>query len=251
MDLIQTNQTKLKFDDILQQSNEMTQTAAKKPKKKSKIASNNIKLAKQEQKLLQAVETEMEEPERQKLIHIIQKYQASERFGKIVRSDLKITYTSESLSKKSIPQLESILNKIRMHLDNKNLNKIYDSALFTSTALIEKMSKPAGVNVDGFNSLLMQNEEFLNCWERFKCESIMPTVPSHVQMIFILGQTYFMAYAINKSENTKQSKETQDVLDEVMNEIEQETDKQDKDEQKKTEKEEIIEKPSIENGMTI
>lgn len=241
---ITTNSTTLKFDDILEQSDKMVKTAAKKPKSKSKIASNNIKLAKDEQKLMKTIENELQEPERQNLIHIIQKYQSSERFGTFIRSELKITYTAEALSKKTIPQLQSILDKIRLHLDNQNLNKIYDSVLFSSTAFIETMSKPIGVNVDGFSTLLLENEEFLNCWERIKCETVMPTVPSHIQMIFILGQTYFLAYAINKQKDYKAPPEVQEVIDEVLNENETKTNES-------KEKEDIIEKPKLENGMTL
>ena len=227
----------------------MTKTASKKPKTNSKIASNNIKLAKQEQKLMKTIENELQEPDKQKLIHIIQKYQASERFGPIVRTQLKISYTSEALNKKSIPQLQTILDKIRLHLDNQNLNKIYDGALFSSTALIETMSKPIGVNVDGFSTMLMENDEFLSCWERFKCESVMPTIPSHIQMMFILGQTYFLAYAINKQKDYKAPQEVQDVIDEVLNE-----DKPNTDETKPKEKpkdDTVIQKPPLENGMNI
>ena len=233
----------------------MAKNASKKNQKAPKARqkrTNDIKLAREEAKMIKALETELEEPERQKLIHIIQKYQSSERFGKYVRSELKISYTAESLSKKTTSQLQAILDKIRLHLDNQNLNKIYDGALFSSTAAVEAFSKPLGINVDGFNTMLMNNEEFLNCWERFKCESVMPTIPSHVQMCFILGQTYFLAYAINKQKEYKEPPEVTELINEIDKEFESKTDKTSSDESQSEQKqEEVIEKPILDNGMNI
>ena len=249
--IVETNTTTLNFDDILSKSGRMAQNSSKKSQKAPRAKqkrTNDVKIAKQEAKMIQALETELQEPERQNLIFIIQKYQSSERFGKYVRTELKVSYTSESLNKKSTSQLQAILDKIRLHLDNQNLNKIYDSALYSSTAAIEAFSKPLGVNVDGFSTMLMSNEEFKNCWERLKCETIMPTVPSHVQLCFILGQTYFLAYAINKQKEYKAPPEITALIDEVF-----------KDDNKKThektanttKQDDVPEKPILENGMSI
>ena len=221
-----TNNTTLKFDDIFKQSKTYASKTNKKPPKTPKTPKmKNPKVQKITHDTLETVE------QKQNMIHIIQKYQSSEIFGKFVRNELKISYTEEALQKKTVEQLHTILTKIRVSLDNKNLNKMYDSVLFSSTMMLETVSRPM-VNVDGFNQLLKENEQFISCWERFKCESVMPTIPAHLQMIFILGQTYFTAYAMNKMKEP--SKETVELVAEIEKEIEQErkerTEKQDKNE---------------------
>jgi hypothetical protein len=252
---LKINETTLNFDDIIVDSNDRVKTSKKKQSKtmnQSKMNKINLKLANQEQKLMSKMEVELTEPERQNLIHIIQKYQSNARFGSYVRNELKITFTDEALSKKSLSQLEGILNKIRLHLDNQNLNKMYDGILFGSTLMIETISKPVA-NVDGFQKMLMENEEFLNCWERYKCESIMPTVPSHIQMVFILAQTYLIAYASNKMKEP--SDEVKQIIKDVEKEIEQDKQAQQDNEtveQNKNPKSETKEEKTIlENGMLI
>lgn len=242
--VLKTNQSDINFDDIVSKSNDMV------AKNEPQVNKKDIHLSKKEQKLAQMIQNEEEEPERQNLIYIIQKYQSSERFGNYVRSELKITYTNETLSKKSVSQLQTILNKIRLHLDNKNLSKVYDSVLFSTTTMIEMMSKPVA-NVDGFNNLLMENDEFLNCWERYKCESIMPTIPSHLQMLFILGQTYLLAYSMNKMKEP--SEDTLKIIADIEKEIEEDTQKRndDKKDEKKDDNDEVLDKPNFQTGMDI
>ena len=251
METIQTNSTALTFDDILMKSGRKGKNKPKSSQKLPKLGkkgTNDLNLAKKESKMLKEIEKELEEPERQNMIHIIQKYQSSERFGTFVRNELKITYTSESLGKKTTAQLQAILDKIRLHLDNKNLNKIYDGALYSTLGIVESISKPMGVNVDGFHTMLMQNEEFANCWERFKCESVMPTIPSHVQLFFILGQTYMLAYAINKSKDYKEPPEITELIAEVDAKIEKDEEAKKAEEKKK---DDVIIKPNIEIGMSL
>ena len=215
-EMLQINDSKLNFDDLVQKSTAMIDS---KNDKNEKNTNKLTKLNAKDLKINQMLENEQNEPERQRIIHIIQKYQASERFGSYIRTELKITYSNDTLNKKSITQLEGILEKIRLHLDNRNLNQVYDSVLFSTTQMIELMSKPVA-NVDGFTKMLRENEEFANCWEKFKCESVMPTIPSHLQMLFILGQTYLMAYSINKSNDI--SPETAQILTEIENEVDEE-----------------------------
>ena len=236
-----TNNTTINFDDIFNESNSYTSKSNKKPQKQPKIK-HKPKMP----KIPQIEPMEVIE-QKQNMIHIIQKYQSSEIFGKFVRSELKIAYTEEALQKKTVEQLHTILTKIRVNLDNKNLSKMYDSVLFSSTMMIETISRPI-VNVDGFNQLLQENEQFKNCWERFKCESVMPTIPSHLQMLFILGQTYFTAYAINKM------KEPSDEVKQIIADVEKEIDEEEmqrKNEQEKQKDEAPKPPQELSAGMDI
>ena len=255
LDPITINDSNVNFDEIISKSDRMVSENA--TSKKKQVSKNDINISKKDQKIMNMIQQESEMNEKQNLIYIIQKYQSSSRFGNYVRTELKINYTEEQLNKKTLSQLEIILHKIRLHLDNQNLSKMYDGMLYSSTLLIEKMSKPVA-NVDGFSKLLFENEEFLNSFERVKCESVMPTIPSHLQLLLILGQTYFMAYAINKVEEPKeQHAEVQAVIDEVDKQITNEliiTDENNKEknnDEKENKDKTIIQAPKIENGMGI
>ena len=245
--VISTNNSKLNFDDIFEESKTYT-TKNVKPPKLPKPPKAPTKKQIQQYDDLQHVE------EKQNMILIIQKYQSSEMFGTYIKKDLKVSYTEEQLNHKSVKQLHQILTKIRINLDNKNLSKMYDNVLFGATMMIETISKPI-VNVDGFNQLLKENEQFASCWERVKCESVMPTIPSHLQMMLILGQTYFMAYAMNKVNNP--SPEVQQIIADVEREVDEEN--KQRQQEKKLENENtknentnnIIIKPIIEEGMDI
>ena len=213
---IATNNSKINFDDIFAKSQKMTTKITKTPK----IRKKDLHIPKKPQYMTMAKNAENTiqiSDVKQNAIYTIQKYQTSAIFGDYVKNELKINYTEEMLNKKSVAQLESILSKIRVNLDNKGINKMYDSVLFGSTSMIENISRPI-VNVDGFNKMLMENEQFLRCWERFKCGSVMPTIPSHIQMMCILAQTYFLAYAMNKPI----SQNSQEATEEVLKEIEEE-----------------------------
>ena len=234
--VISTNESKINLSEIFTETNNMN--------KNNEIIDKLPKLSKKDLKTvnkMEYVKNEINNVEnKQNSIYIIQKYQSSELFGEYVRNELKVNYTEEALNKKSLIQLQTILSKIRLNLDNKNLNQMYDSVLFGSTMMVETLSKPI-INVDGFSKMLKENPSFLSCWERFKCETVMPTIPSHIQMTFIILQTYFIAYTINKSN------EPSDEVKEIISEIEIEID----EEKSNNEKEEVKEPPKIENGMNL
>ena len=245
---VKANNTVVKFDDILNESSKLAQVKQQKmPQNRMKLSKNAINVP-QRKGNNDTIGTNSEI--KQNTIYIIQKYQSSDRFGNFVKNELKINYSSDNLQRKSTKELENILSKIRVHLDNKNMSKIYDGILFSSTMLVEKLSKPI-VNVDGYSKMLLESEEFLNCFDRVKCETIMPTIPSHLQLFFILAQTYFMAYATNKIE--KSSPEVDAIIAEVEREIasSKESETNDTKEEKKEENSEEIIKPIISEGMSI
>lgn len=246
---ISTNTTKIKLDDILSKSNQIVyKTGKNKPKINNKMIKNDTKIKTLGKKITNVAE-------KQNIIYMIQKYQSSTIFGDYITKDLKINYDEASLNKKSLTELNTIITKIRLNLDNKNLNKMYDSVLFGSTTLVETISKPI-VNVDGFSKLLQENDQFINCWERYKCESIMPTIPPYLQMMFIVSQTYFLAYAMNKMKEP--SEDTLKIVADIEKEIEMEAKQKEemrqvgaKPKTKEENNNDVITPPIITNGMSI
>ena len=213
---IDTNTTKLNLQDILSKSSNY----AKKHNQKNTQKNNSMKnVIKNESKMKSIGSIKKNETEKQEMIHIIQRYQSSTIFGEYITKELKIDYDDTSLNKKNIHELDVILTKIRLKLDNMNLDSMYDNVLFGSTKLVETLSKPV-VNVDGFSKMLEENQQFVSCWERLKCETVMPTIPPYLQMLLIVSQTYFLAYATNKM--NEPSKEIVDIITDVEREIAEE-----------------------------
>ena len=139
---------------------------------------------------------------KQKLIFTIQKYQDSSRFGKIVKYELGFKQSFVELSEKTESELENILNRIRSHLDNKNIDKFYEN-MATSVAITYEQVLSPMYNIDGFTDLLLDNEEFWTCWERYRIESEFPAVNATTQMMFMVGQMTIMAHhlALNPEEH--------------------------------------------------
>ena len=141
---------------------------------------------------------------KQKLIFTIQKYQDSSRFGKLVKYELGFKQTFVELSEKSESELENILERIRTHLDNKNLDKFYEN-MATSIAITYEQALSPIYNVDGFSDMLLDNDDFWNCYERYRIESNFPSVNPTTQMLFMIAQTTIMAHhlALNPDEHDR------------------------------------------------
>ena len=139
--------------------------------------------------------------EKQRMIFTIQKYQDSPRFSDIVRNELKITQNYSQLSEMPMIDLENILSRIRIHLDNKNLNKFYDN-IATTTAITYETAISQFYNIDGFSDMLLDNDEFWNIFERYKCEYQLPAVNPTMQLLFIIAQTTFMAHHLGASRSS-------------------------------------------------
>ena len=138
--------------------------------------------------------------ERQMLILKIQKYQNSPRFGDYVRKQLKINFNNDQINKKSIKQLENTLSKIRVNLDNRNVDKIMDSMVTHGLLVLEKGGKTIGFNIDGTASSLMDSDDFLNAFERFKIDEcgVIPKMPLKLQLLYMISSTMMVQYHINQ-----------------------------------------------------
>ena len=130
---------------------------------------------------------------KQQIIFKIQKYQDSGRFGHIVKTQLKFDQPYDELSEMHIENLENMLSRIRIHLDNKNLDKFYDSMLKGGAMVYEEVVSPF-YDIYGFADMITSNDEFMCCWERFKIENNFPSVDSTSQMLFMIAQTTLVAH---------------------------------------------------------
>ena len=93
-------------------------------------------------------------------------------------------------------ELDKILHRIRIQLDNENLDAFYTGFAKTGSILVEK-SMSQFYNIDGFTDHLFQNEAFLDGLERYKIENPFPYVPASVQISYAIVSTAFITHQLN------------------------------------------------------
>ena len=193
---ININSSKLKLDKIFKPESQDNETDAK---TESETDTPTIDIKHISPSELEHIENS---ESKQRLIFTIQKYQDSSRFGKIVKYELGFKQNFVELSQKSESELENVLERIRSHLDNKNLDKFYEN-MATSIAITYEQAMAPIYNIDGFSDILLDNEDFWNCYERYRIESNFPSVNPTTQMMFMIAQTTVMAhhYAMNPEEH--------------------------------------------------
>lgn len=134
--------------------------------------------------------------DKESLIMKIQKYQSSRRFGQIITKELKISQSREQLIKLSIDRLENILHRIRLHLNNRNLDSIFENMAVTCAKGYEASITPF-YNIEGFSELLLNNPGFWDAFERWKIEREMPNIPPGIQLAYIIASTTITAHTLN------------------------------------------------------
>ena len=156
--------------------------------------------------------SEIDSRKKQSIIMKIQKYLSSARFKDFLCSQLKINYTNSQLQSKNIEQLEDILNKIRVHLDSKNLDTFYNQ-LATSGAVMFEKSISSFYDVEGFAVNLTANPQFYDIYDRYKIEAELPSVPPSVQLFWLISQTAVLTHEKNKLRRLSKKKLHGDVED--------------------------------------
>lgn len=121
-------------------------------------------------------------------------------------------------------ELQEILEKIRIHLDNRNLDKFYDNMALKSAQLLETSITPF-YKINGFANNLFDDEEFLNIWERFKIENKMITIPAHIQLTMIVGTILMKTRADNRMQELQNDEEYKKMMQDVEDEIQADEDK--------------------------
>ena len=133
--------------------------------------------------------------EKQQAIIKIQKYQASPRFSEVL-ANLDLHFNAKQLERMDREEALDVLNKIRSHLDSHHLDTFYDNLATGGAVAFEKMVDPFYSWKD-FSKNLLGNEQFWLYFERYKIEHSFPNVPSHVQLMFIIGSTILMTHQMN------------------------------------------------------
>lgn len=190
----QQNPTNL-YDLLSQNLEENTKKKKAKPKKKAVANQATTPLPKVPPPTQTAATTDKEG-----LILKIQKYQSSRRFGTYITKDLKISQSREQLVKLSIERLENILHRIRLNLNSRNLDAIFENMALTCANGYETTMTHLGFNISGFSDLLTANPGFWDAYERWRIEKAdLPDIPPGIQLAYIVSATTIAAYNINQA----------------------------------------------------
>ena len=147
--------------------------------------------------------------DKETLIMKILKYQSSRRFGAYITKELKITQSRQQLSKLSVERLNNILHRIRLNLNNRNLDAIFENMAVTCAKGYETTVTHFGFDIDGFTDLLTANPGFWDAFERWKIEREMPDIPPSIQLGYIVATTTLAAHSLNAGKSLKPTKQTE------------------------------------------
>ena len=176
------------------------------------IAKELIKQEKKQKKQQQNKVKDDDGDERQKIIWKIKKYLASPRFGEYITKELGIKYTQAQLQRMSQSTLQNILSRIRVSVDMKNTDSLFERMTKGGALAMETSAGSMGYNIDGFADELFRNEEFLNALEKTKIEADLPTIPPPVQMLLIASQVAFICHTKNRIKQSALKQKKQDVV---------------------------------------
>lgn len=143
--------------------------------------------------------------EKQKIIFKIQKYQENRRFSPILKK-LNFKYTYTQLNKFNISELNEILQRIYVNINNDGIDKIYDLLVSQTTTTFEKVVSPF-YDIEGFSNSLLCDDAFLNIVERYKIENNnLMEIPLSVQLGLCVSKHIVLCNTINKHKKNKPEK---------------------------------------------
>lgn len=179
--------------DYLKSQNQPKPTSRAKPKPKTKTKPKEIKLNLEPNK-----DKKNTDEEKQKNILCLYRYQNSDRFGKYIKQQgFKFT----NLEKKSLDELESLVNRVRYTVNNKS-NGVTLDMMKNACLMVEKgvsIRSKGKLPLDGFSDALFSNEGFLDDLERFKLEYLsFATIDYRLRMGYTIISTALMVIGQNK-----------------------------------------------------
>lgn len=203
--LIDLNDTDMKFDDIIPESKESNnvnageenEPFAKLPgvdevqrdsskdfmKKLRSLQNKSVLQLKKEQ-----IQNEAPEDRRLRLL-ILNRYKISERFGSYLTSDLGFKLDSSSLNNLTIPELDSLINDIRFCISTKNVNSFWQDACTQGVGVAERIVSPY-YNITGLSQVLSKDNNYLDVTEELVLEN---------QQYLYCKPEYRIAYSILKN----------------------------------------------------
>lgn len=113
-----------------------------------------------------------EEEEIGKRVVIVLRYQSNKMFGEHLKT-MGIKYTPEQLRKKSMQDLDGIINQIRLICRSKSAAFDLSGLVFTGTSMFENVvTARTKYNIRGYTENLKADEDFVEALELYKLEKM-------------------------------------------------------------------------------
>ena len=148
--------------------------------------------------------------EKEDVIMKILNYQNSNRFGALIKKELKMNYSRDQLAKKTLEEIENLLYRIQSFLNNRNMAGIYEQMVKTTAVGYENIVSEF-YDIKGFSNLLVQNPMFWDTFEMWRCERSMPNIPPSLQLLYIVSSTTLVAHVQNTQ--LKQTEKLNEKID--------------------------------------
>ena len=140
------------------------------------------------------------------LICKILKYQNNARFGPIINKELGFKYTRAQLTKQSVSNLETIIHRIRTHLNTRNMEQVFVHMAKVTAKGYEDLVTSFGYNIEGFSDLLLANPAFHDAYTRWQIERNIPDIPPSFQLVYIIASTTYIAHLQAPQQSVSQKK---------------------------------------------
>ena len=136
--------------------------------------------------------------EKEDMINKILKYQGNRRFASTIKEELGFKYTRAQLNKYTKENVETILHRIRTHLNTRNMDQVFNHMAKVTAKGYEDVVTGFGYNIEGFQEILFENPAFHDAFERYKIEKKVPEIPPSFQLLYIIASTTYIAHISNK-----------------------------------------------------
>ncbi|ETO28848.1 hypothetical protein RFI_08280 [Reticulomyxa filosa] len=124
----------------------------------------------------------------------VEGYLKSERFGPFLCQNIGIA--PEQVRLLDIPQLEDVHQEIKCLITKRYKERFVEGLSKIGLKTLESAISPF-YNIAGFESILMANQEFLDCLEELKLEIQGPPLPLSMRMGMCMAQTAIICNQLN------------------------------------------------------
>ena len=172
---------------------------SKKEAIKTTLSNKTLSNSKNNKRELVITDKDNDHIEKEDMINKIIKYETNKRFGPIINKELGFKHSRAQLSKLKNDNLETILHRIRTHLNTRNMDQVFQHMAKVTAKGYEELVTGMGYNIEGFQELLFQNPSFHDSFERWKIENgtNVPNIPPSLQLVYIIASTTYIAHISN------------------------------------------------------
>jgi len=157
--------------------------------------------------------------EKRKRLLIINRYKNSQRFGDWLKKQ-GFNFNSNTLSKMTNTELETMINDIRFCIATKNTNGMYSKLSTQGVVVLENVLRPV-YKIDGLSQILSNDSTYLDTVEELALEyqNYLYVQPQYRLMYCVLSSAYIVHSQHIMLEKLSQTVEGQNMIKNMANQI--------------------------------